>query len=116
MADQPLSKTALLRLVFRIAGVGFLVLCALSALVIVLGPLLFRDPEDCLRWQAWRVENYGYLLIWRLVLYSVLVVAWLKLKARLGLNSSLPEHKQVRRIETLMILLLLMIELIKATR
>ena len=116
MADQPLSKTALLSLIFRIAGIGFLVLCALSALVIVLGPLLFRDPEDFLRWQAWRIESYGYLLTWRLFLYSVLVVAWLKLKARLGLDSSSSERKQVRRIETLMILLLLMIELVKATR
>lgn len=115
MTDQPASKTTPLRLVFRIACIGLLVLCALSALAIVLGPLLFRDPEDYLRWQAWRVENYGYLLTWRLILYSVLVVAWLKLKARLGLDSSSSERKQVRRIETLMTLLLLLIELIKAT-
>lgn len=114
MTDLTPSKTGLLRRAARTAALVVTVLCMVSALVIVLAPLLFQTPEDFLRWQAWRAEHYGYMLIWRLSLYTALVVAWIKLKARRSPNSSPSERKQIRRIETLMILLLLMIELAKA--
>lgn len=114
MTDLSTSKTSLLRRAARTVALVVLVLCMVSALVIVLAPLLFQTPEDFIRWQAWRVEHYGYMLVWRLSLYIALIVVWIKLKSRRRPNSSPSERKQVRRIETLMILLLLMIELAKA--
>lgn len=114
MTDLTTSKTGSLRRAARVAVITLVVLCSLSALVIVLAPLLFQTPEDFLRWQAWRVEHSGYMLIWRLTLYTALAMAWIKLKSHRSKNSSASERKQVRRIETLMVLLLLMIELVKA--
>lgn len=114
MTDLNTSKTGSLRRMARVAGITLVVLCSLNALVIVLAPLLFQPPEDFLRWQAWRVEHSGYMFIWRLTLYTALTIAWIKLKSHRGKNSSPAERKQTRRIETLMVLLLLMIELVKA--
>ncbi len=98
----------------RRVGRGILVvlgtLLATTALVVLLNAALMSMFDSAAQWQAWRVDNYWPLLTWRLMLYIALTVAWLKLKARLPLS----RRKGLLKIEVMVILLFVMIELSKA--
>jgi len=90
--------------------ISLAVLVAITLLVVLLNAVFLQLFDNLQQWQEWRSNHYWYLLAWRLVLYTALTVAWLKLKARL------PESElQVRflRVEILVVLLVLLIELSK---
>lgn len=65
-------------------------------------------------WLKWREGNYLPLLLWRLVLYGSIVLAWLKLKARLPGTEEGQPSKGTQRIEFLVLLLFVIIEISKA--
>ncbi|KYC16509.1 MULTISPECIES: hypothetical protein [unclassified Pseudomonas] len=65
-------------------------------------------------WLKWREGNYLPLLLWRLALYGSIVFAWVKLKARLPGNEEGLSSKGVQRIELLILLLFVIIEISKA--
>ncbi|MBI6907057.1 hypothetical protein [Pseudomonas palleroniana] len=81
-----------------------------TVLVVLLSAVLMSVFDSAEQWQAWRVDNYWPLFTWRLMLYIALTVAWLKLKARLPLS----KRKGLLKIEVMVILLFVMIELSKA--
>jgi hypothetical protein len=63
--------------------------------------------------QQWRTDHYWPLLAWRLMLYTLLAVAWFKLKARLTESERLKSRNRLLKIEILVALLVLLIELSK---
>ncbi|MCF5566696.1 hypothetical protein GIV66_07495 [Pseudomonas sp. PA-3-11C] len=81
-----------------------------TALVVLLSAFLMSVFDSAEQWQAWRVDNYWPLFTWRLMLYIALTVAWLKLKARLPQS----RRKGLLKIEVMVVLLFVMIELSKA--
>ncbi|WP_044275356.1 hypothetical protein [Pseudomonas fluorescens] len=81
-----------------------------TALVVLLSAFLMSVFDSAEQWQAWRVANYWPLFTWRLMLYIALTVAWLKLKARLPQS----RRKGLLKIEVMVVLLFVMIELSKA--
>ncbi|QGF91713.1 hypothetical protein GH769_00180 [Pseudomonas sp. CFSAN084952] len=102
------------RSLIRRVGRGTLVvlgtLLATTALVVLLNAVLMSMFDSAEQWQAWRVVNHWPLFTWRLMLYIALTVAWLKLKASLPLS----RRKGLLKIEVMVILLFVMIELSKA--
>ncbi|WP_252090617.1 hypothetical protein [Pseudomonas sp. MWU13-3659] len=90
----------------------------LSVVMLVLSVLLGIIAVNHLgafdTWLKWREGNYLPLLLWRLALYGSIVFAWLKLKARLpGAESGQPS-RGTQRIEFLVLLLFVIIEISKA--
>ncbi|NNJ17048.1 hypothetical protein CSV86_018615 [Pseudomonas putida CSV86] len=65
-------------------------------------------------WLKWREGNYLPLLLWRIVLYGIIVFGWLKLKARLPGTEAGQPSKGTQRIEFLVLLLFVIIEISKA--
>ncbi|EPX9786223.1 hypothetical protein ACW6HE_005200 [Pseudomonas aeruginosa] len=61
--------------------------------------------------EAWRQSNYWSLFAWRALLYCALAIAWFRLKQR---KVSAHERQRIRRIEILVLLLVLLIEFSKA--
>ncbi len=98
-------------------GRGFLlglgILLAIAALAILLNAALFHIFDNAQQWQEWRTEHYWLLLTWRLLLYTALTVAWLKLKARLPKPERLKSQKRLLKIELLVVVLILLVELSK---
>jgi hypothetical protein len=84
-----------------------LVFSALAVLLTIACLRLFGGMEA---WQQWRIDHYGSLLAWRLALYISLAVVWLKLKARLHAGAPHTSRKRLLRIEILVVLLGLLIE------
>ncbi|MFQ6591094.1 MULTISPECIES: hypothetical protein [Pseudomonas] len=64
-------------------------------------------------WQEWRTHSYWHFFAWRVALYCIALGAWLLYRSRL-LQSESASKKSVRRIETGVILSLLLIELLRA--
>ena len=62
--------------------------------------------------EAWRQSNYWRLFAWRALLYSALDIDWFRLKQRKELSAH--ERQRIRRIEILVLLLILLIEFSKA--
>lgn len=65
-------------------------------------------------WLKWREGNYLPLLLWRLAVYISIIFAWLKLKPRLPEAKSARPSKRVQRIEFLVLLLFVVIEISKS--
>lgn len=94
-----------------------LVLCTLlpaTALMVLLSAVLLSVFDSAEQWQAWRTDHYWILTTWRLVVYAFLVASWLKLKARLSQSKRIEARKEFRKLEVMVILLFVMIELSKA--
>ncbi|MFC6298164.1 hypothetical protein [Pseudomonas spelaei] len=83
------------------------------AIMVLLSAVLMSVFDSAEQWRAWRTDHYWTLATWRLVVYAVLVASWLKLKARLP-QSKRTEARELKRLEIMVILLFLMIELSKA--
>lgn len=93
--------------------IGFGVLLAVITLAIALNAALLRMFDNIQQWQEWRTDHYWLLLAWRLMLYTLLAVAWFKLKARLTESERLKSRNRLLKIEILAALLALLIELSK---
>ena len=89
-------------------------LLSATALMVLLSAILMSVFESAEQWQAWRTDHYWTLATWRLVVYAFLVASWLKLKARLSQSKRTEARKELRRLEVMIVLLFVMIELSKA--
>ncbi|CAH0650543.1 MAG: hypothetical protein ACTIOG_00550 [Pseudomonas helleri] len=91
---------------------------ALSVVMLLLSVLLGIIAVNHLgvfdTWLKWREGNYLPLLLWRLALYGSIVFAWLKLKARLPGTGDGQPSKGAQRVEFLVLLLFVIIEISKA--
>lgn len=89
------------------------VLLATTAIVVLLSAILMSVFDSAEQWQVWRTDHYWPLFTWRLMLYVALIIAWIKLKAR-WTHSKRTDARKLRRLEIMVILLFVMIELSKA--
>lgn len=89
------------------------VLLATTAIVVSLSAILMSVFDSAEQWQVWRTDHYWPLFTWRLMLYVALIIAWIKLKAR-WTHSKRTDARKLRRLEIMVILLFVMIELSKA--
>jgi hypothetical protein len=103
-------KRSLTRQIGRCLLIGFGILLAVATLAVVLNATLLRMFDNV---QQWRTDHYWPLLAWRLMLYTLLAVAWFKLKARLTESERLKSRNRLLKIEILVALLVLLIELSK---
>ena len=93
--------------------IGLGVALAVFALVMSMSATLLRLFDSVQQWQQWQADYYWPLLAWRLLLYAVLTVGWLKLKARLCKLQRLYSRGRLLKIEILFVFLVLLIELSK---
>lgn len=93
--------------------IGLSILLAVSVLAVLLNTALLRMFDNIQHWQEWRTDHYWLLLAWRLTLYIALAVAWVKLKARLPEPERLKSRNRLLKVEVLVVLLVLLIELSK---
>ncbi|SDG71202.1 hypothetical protein SAMN05216603_103134 [Pseudomonas benzenivorans] len=107
------QSTARKVVVWLLASLGMIVL--LSILAVLLGTVIMQLFGSVEQWRQWRVENYWLLLAWRLCLYTVLVMFWLQLKARLPKVAPGSTRNRLIRAEVMVVLLVLLIELSKAS-
>lgn len=98
--------------VWLLTCLGMIVL--FSILAVLLGTVIMQFFGSVEQWQQWRMENYWILLAWRLCLYTVLVMFWQQLKARLPKPAPGPARNRLIRVEVMVVLLVLIIELSKA--
>ncbi|ASE21879.1 hypothetical protein D3X12_29105 [Pseudomonas protegens] len=93
---------------------GGLALCVLLMIVCVVISLIALNNLGAMEsWSAWRSNNYLTMLLWRLFLYSLIVVVWLRLKRQLP-PSSTQAQKRLIRVEGLVLMLFLVLEVSKA--
>lgn len=120
MIDTRRSSNASNRSVVRRTGrailIALAVLLANTTVAVLLSSVLMRVFDSAEQWQAWRTDNYWLLLCWRLMLYMAMAYAWLKLKLKYRLPQS--ERTKQRRgffkIEVMVVILVLMVEVSKA--
>ena len=93
---------------------GVLLSVVMLLLSVLLGVIAVNHLGVLDTWLKWREGNYLPLLAWRLALYGSIVFAWLKLKARLPQEESEQRSKGTQRIELLVLLLFVIIEISKA--
>lgn len=93
---------------------GVLLSVVMLLLSVLLGIIAVNHLGVFDTWLKWREGNYLPLLLWRLALYGSIVFAWVKLKARLPGNDEDQSSKGVQRIEFLVLLLFVIIEISKA--
>lgn len=105
---------SLTRRVGRGMLIGLGILFAISILAVLLNAALLVMFDNAQQWQAWRTDHYWSLFTWRLTLYAALAVAWLNLKARLPQSERTKRRKGLLKIEVMVVLLFLMVELSKA--
>jgi len=92
---------------------GVLILAVVAVIVLLLGVAVMRIFGSVQLWEDWRLEHYWHLLLWRMLLYSVLVSFWLKVRPHvLSLPTSTP--KRIIRVEILAGLLIALLEVSKA--
>jgi len=93
---------------------GGLALCVFLMIVCVVISLIALNNLGAMEtWSTWRSNNYLTMLLWRLLLYSLLVVAWLRLKRQLP-EPSAQAQKRLIRVEGLVLMLFLVLEVSKA--
>lgn len=92
---------------------GLLVSTILLVFSVMLGIAAVNHLGVFDTWLKWRESNYLQLLVWRLGLYAVIVYAWMKLKARLPVVEA-GQPSKAQRIEFLVLLLFVIIEISKA--
>ncbi len=93
---------------------GLLLSVVMLLLSVLLGIIAVNHLGIFETWSKWREGNYLPLLLWRLGLYGSIVFAWLKLKARLPGAETGQQSKGAQRIEFLVLLLFVIIEISKA--
>ncbi|MDZ5738036.1 hypothetical protein [Pseudomonas asiatica] len=99
---------------FKILLGGVLMSTVMLLLSVLLGILAVNHLGLLDSWLKWREGNYLPLLLWRLALYCSIVFAWVKLKARLPEPEPGEPSKAMQRIEFLVLLLFVIIEISKA--
>lgn len=112
-APSDILKQALTRRLGRGLAIGLCVLLTVTVLTAVLGYALTRVFDNAQQWQEWRSNHYWSLFAWRLMLYATIVVAWLKLKARMPEATRRRDHRRLVKIEILFTLLILLAEFSK---
>lgn len=118
MIDTRRSSNASSRSVVRRTGrailIALAVLLANTAVAVLLSSVLMRVFDSAEQWQAWRTDNYWLLLCWRLMLYTAMAYAWLKLKYRLPQSERTKQRRGFFKIEVMVVILVLMVEVSKA--
>ncbi|SMF19557.1 MULTISPECIES: hypothetical protein [unclassified Pseudomonas] len=118
MTDKRRPSNASNPLVVRRAGrailIALAVLLATTAVAVFISSVLMSVFDSAEQWQAWRTDNYWLLLCWRLMLYMAITYAWLKLKYRLPQSDRTKHRRSILKIEVMLMILVLMIELSKA--
>ncbi|EKF8201895.1 hypothetical protein NTA43_12675 [Pseudomonas aeruginosa] len=105
---EPLSTRKLLGQLL----VGVLMVIGLAVLGTLLSLFALNHFGGIQGLEAWRQSNYWSLFSWRALLYCVLAIAWIRIKQRKELSAH--ERQRIRRIEILVLLLVLLIEFSKA--
>ena len=117
MTDIQTPAATVNRSLPRRIGQGMLIclaiLVALTALVLLLNAVFLRFFNNIQQWQEWRADHYWHLLAWRLTLYTVLAVTWFKLKTHLSKSELQQSHKRLLKVEIMVVLLALLIEVSK---
>ncbi|VXC22613.1 conserved membrane hypothetical protein [Pseudomonas sp. 8Z] len=107
-----LAQTKSLRLAKWLL-LGVFILAIVSAIVLLLGIAAMRIFGSVQLWEAWRLEHYWHLLLWRILLYSILVGFWLKVRPHV-LSRPTSTPKRMIKIEVLAGLLITLLEISKA--
>ncbi|HCL3900899.1 TPA: hypothetical protein ACU961_001350 [Pseudomonas aeruginosa] len=102
---EPLSTRKLLGQLL----VGVLIVAGLAVVGTLLSLFALNHFGGIQGLEAWRQSNYWSLFAWRALLYCALAIAWFRLK-----QLSAHERQRIRRIEILVLLLILLIEFSKA--
>ncbi|EPK3465337.1 hypothetical protein N0531_21710 [Pseudomonas aeruginosa] len=89
--------------------VGVLIVVGLAVVGTLLSLFALNHFGGIQGLEAWRQSNYWSLFSWRALLYCALAIAWFRLK-----QLSAHERQRIRRIEILVLLLVLLIEFSKA--
>ncbi|HEK0085938.1 hypothetical protein [Pseudomonas aeruginosa] len=92
--------------------VGVLIVVGLAVVGTLLSLFALNHFGGIQGLEAWRQSNYWSLFSWRALLYCALAIAWFRLKQRKELSAH--ERQRIRRIEILVLLLILLIEFSKA--
>ncbi|AXS74080.1 TPA: hypothetical protein P6N70_005249 [Pseudomonas aeruginosa] len=95
--------------------VGVLIVVGLAVVGTLLSLFALNHFGGIQGLEAWRQSNYWSLFAWRALLYCALAIAWFRwfrLKQRKELSAH--ERQRIRRIEILVLLLVLLIEFSKA--
>lgn len=108
--EQHNAKLTLLKQV----GTGLLISLIMLLASVALGVIALNHLGVFEIWLRWRGDNYLMLLAWRVFLYAVVIVGWLKVRDRLPLDQSDLTSNRRRRVEGLVILLFVIIEIAKA--
>ncbi|EPO7674064.1 TPA: hypothetical protein ACGSO8_004210 [Pseudomonas aeruginosa] len=95
--------------------VGVLIVIGLAVLGTLLSLFALNHFGGIQGLEAWRQSNYWSLFAWRALLYCALAIAWFRLKQHKQQKElSAHERRRIRRIEILVLLLVLLIEFSKA--
>jgi hypothetical protein len=108
--EQHSAKFTLLK---RVA-IGLLISLIMLVTCVVLAVIALNHLGIFENWIRWRGDNYLMLLAWRVFLYAVVIVGWLKVRDRLPMDQSDATSNRRRRVEGLVVLLFLIIEIAKA--
>lgn len=108
------SNPSVVRRAGRAILIALAVLLANTAVAVLISSVLMSVFDSAEQWQAWRTDNYWQLLCWRLMLYMAITYAWLKLKYRLPQSDRTKHQRSILKIEVMLMILVLMIELSKA--
>lgn len=83
-------------------------LLAAAVVANLVGIHLFGGPAG---WQRWLDESSVYFLIWRLLVYGVTAVLWLRMRARLlARDTEAPSQRRLLRAEVAGLLALVALE------
>ena len=94
--------------------VGVLIVIGLAVVGTLLSLFALNHFGGIQGLEAWRQSNYWSLFAWRALLYCALAIAWFRLKLKQRKELSAHERQRIRRIEILVLLLVLLIEFSKA--
>jgi len=100
--------------IFKRVAIGLLISLIMLVASVVLAVIALNHLGVFENWLRWRGDNYLMLLAWRVFLYAVVIVGWLKVRDRLPLEQSDVASNRRRRVEALVILLFVIIEIAKA--
>ncbi|MGP5896829.1 hypothetical protein [Pseudomonas aeruginosa] len=94
--------------------VGVLIVIGLAVVGTLLSLFALNHFGGIQGLEAWRQSNYWSLFVWRALLYCALAIAWFRLKQQQRKELRAHERQRIRRIEILVLLLVLLIEFSKA--
>jgi len=100
--------------ILKQVAVGLLISLIMLVASVALGVVALNHLGVFENWLRWRGDNYLMLLAWRVFLYAVVIVGWLKVRDRLPLEQSDAATNRRRRVEGLVVLLFVIIEIAKA--